>query len=242
MNFTQRLFFFVIGIVLGSLIVSHMMKQRRIAAGEAQVAAAEIAPVGTEAIQRAAVAGIMRAYNHYRKPMHDKQHVVSTLLVTEGAGEGMRHRFLLLRGKGDSEQVLGIRELIELDGDLLWGDVYGVRIFAADRVLVRTKPDVSRERLVAALEPLSMSIVRGLSPEANPEDPSAPNLIETESGIRMESPADVALTDWYLVGFAAQSADSVLKAQEALGKLAEVASVDFDYLDVGHPYTEAAAK
>lgn len=265
MTFPQRLLVFIIGILLGSVLVSYIMRERREAAAQHRTEEAELAPVGTEAIQRAAVPGIINAYNRHRKPMHDAKHVASAIVTAEDAPAGLRSRFILLRGKGDADQVLGIREWIGEDADLVWGDVLDVRIFAADRVLVRVKPNTTREQLVTALEPLGMAIVRGIAADADPADPTAPLRISVDNDahtktaikgdqaltatirpsagsgkrIRLETPPDVAQTDLYLVGFTAEAADSALQARAALRALPQVESAEFDFLDTGHRYTQS---
>lgn len=233
MSFAQRLVFFIIGIALGSVFVGYIMQQRRAAAGHDKQVEAALAPVGAEAVQRAAVSGIMRAYNQRQVPMQS-EYIKNEVLVADEPRPGFTERYLLLRGM-EPEQVLLIREVSASDADKVWGQLEEVRIMAADRVQVRTAPDVSRPQFEQALAAHSMHIVRGLSPEAS-EDPSAPVEVTVPEGTLLQTPADVAETNLYLVGFPLFAADSALKASIVLTTLDEVASIDFDYLDAATPF------
>lgn len=229
MNFTQRLTVFIIGIILGSVLASYIMRQRKAAAGEEKEVAAMLAPLGSEAVQREAVSGIISAYNRHQVPMHSE--FIEDETSVEGSPQaGLTARYLLLRG-AQPEQVLLIYEVTEADADKIWGQLEEVRIMAADRLQVRTASGVSREELAAALKPIGMQIIRGLPPEA--EDPSAPLVVTLPKGVRWETGADHAQTDLYLVGFELKDAGSALQAIEALGNVDAAASIDFDYLDIG---------
>lgn len=239
MNFTQRLAFFVLGIVIGSVFVGYIMQQRRTVAAERKQADAAVAPVGAEAIQRAVVPGIMTAYNQRRVPMQS-EFIKSIVEVPDEPRTGFTERYLLLRGI-EPEQLIAIREVAPSDADKVWGKLDDVRIFAADRVQVRIPETATREQFAAALEPLGMHIIRGLP--KNAEDPSAPAEVALEEGkgTRWETPADVTETNLYLVGFPVESAASALEASKALSHLDIVASIDFDYLDAGNRFRKEAA-
>lgn len=228
MSFPQRLAFFILGIALGSVLAGYLMQRSRVSAGREAEAKAVLAPVGAEAIQRAAVPGIIRAYNQRQVPMQS-EYIKSEVFVEGQPQPGLTERYLLLRGM-ETEQVLGIREVAATGADPVWGQLEDVRILAANRVRVRVAPGVSREQFAAALAPLDMHIVRGLATEAS-ADPSVPMVVTLPEGERMETPPDVPETDFYLVGFPLEAADSARQAQAALAQLDAVASVEFDYLD-----------
>lgn len=230
MNFTQRLIFFIIGIAIGSVFAGYIMQQRRLAAGEEKKVAAALAPIGAEAIQRAAVPGIMQAYNQRQVPMHS-EFIKNEFSIENSPQEGLSERYLILRGQ-EAEQVLAVYEVTETGADKVWGQLEQVRIVAADRLQVRVKADVDRAAFTAALEPLGMYVVRGLSTE-NMDDPSAPVKVTVEEGERWETPADVTETDLYLVGFPATEASAIPTALQAVRALDAVASADLDYLDAG---------
>lgn len=156
MKFKDRLTIFIIGAILGSILVTVIKSQR------AQPAAVVEGPQTAEDIQRAAVPGILQAYQERGVPMQSDFIVASRLYPH--SDDDTYIRALILQGE-EADQTLRIEETVKKSpkGET----VPSVRVMAADRVVASLKPGAPSAELAAAMKPWGYRIVeRGALPDS----------------------------------------------------------------------------
>ncbi|MEO0796369.1 MAG: hypothetical protein AAFX93_14460 [Verrucomicrobiota bacterium] len=156
MNFKDRLKVFGVGVLLGGILVAVIKSRREPEQNERPSANAYQSP---EDIQRAAVPGILEAYDERGVPMQSDFIAASRLYPH--ADENKYERVLVLKGQ-ESEQVLRIVETIKkpVEGRDEGEKVVNVRVMSVDQVRVELHPGSQSSKLANAIRPWGYRVLR----------------------------------------------------------------------------------